>query len=86
MGWVLFRVYVDTLERYSLLFPMDVHIRQWHPAIKDCGQEQMQGFLDWTMTSVNDESSLHIQRTLAFSIYGLLNWSYTYPLGKGSCI
>lgn len=73
-------------RRILAFFPMEIHIRQWHPALKGCGQGQMQGFLDWTLAIINHESSLHLLRALTFSIYRLLNQSYTYPLGWGSCI
>lgn len=65
-------------------FPKEVHIRQWYPASKDCGQGQMQGFLDWTLAILNHESSLHLLRTLAFSIYiGCLTKAILMPWGRG---
>ena len=65
-------------------FPKEVHIRQWYPASKDCGQGQMQGFLDWTLAIINHESSLHLLRTLAFSIYiGCLTKAILMPWGRG---
>ena len=44
------------------------------------------GFLDLTLATINHESSLHLLKALAFSISRLFNQSYTYPLGKGSCL
>lgn len=85
-NWIPLTVSVGTPERYSLSFPREVHIRQWHPALKGCGQGQMQSFLDWTLALINHESSLHLLKALAFSIYRLLNPCYTYSLGRGTCI
>lgn len=73
-------------SRKMLPFPIEVHVRQWQYGLKGLWSRADAGFLDLTLVTINHESRLHLLRAVTFSISRLFNKSYTYPLGKGSCL